>query len=51
MSKSAVLGIIFLVEFDQLGLVAIQATRAQFNKRKMKNLCPVLSLEKVGRVS
>ena len=31
MSKSAVLGIIFLVEFDQLGLVAIQATRAYFN--------------------
>ena len=32
MSKSAVLGIIFLVEFGQLGLVAIQATRAYFNK-------------------
>ena len=31
MSKSAVLGIIFLVEFDQLGLVAIQATQAYFN--------------------
>ena len=31
MSKSAVLGIIFLVEFGQLGLVAIQATRAHFN--------------------
>ena len=30
--KSAVLGIIFLVEFGQLGLVAIQATRAYFNK-------------------
>ena len=33
MSKSAVLGIIFLVEFGQLGLVAIQATRAYFNNR------------------
>ena len=32
MSKSAVLGIIFLVEFGQLRLVAIQATQAQFNK-------------------
>ena len=31
MSKSAVLGIILLVEFGQLGLVAIQATRAHFN--------------------
>ena len=31
MSKSAVLRIIFLVEFGQLGLVAIQATRAYFN--------------------
>ena len=31
MSKLAVLGIIFLVEFDQLGPVAIQATRAYFN--------------------
>ena len=32
MSKSAVLGIIFLVEFGQLGLMAIQATQAHFNK-------------------
>ena len=32
MSKSAVIGIIFLIEFSQLGLVAIQATRAYFNK-------------------
>ena len=35
MSKSAVLGIIFLVEFGQLGLVAIQATRAYFNIIKL----------------
>ena len=33
MSKSAVLGIIFLVEFGQLRLVAIQATQAHFNKK------------------
>ena len=32
MSKSTVLGIIFLVEFGQLGLVAIQATQAHFNR-------------------
>ena len=32
MSKLAVLGIIFLVEFGQLGLVAIQSTLAHFNK-------------------
>ena len=37
MPKSVVLGIIFLVEFGQLGLVAIQATRAHFNTDYAEN--------------
>ena len=45
---SAVLEIIFLVEFGQLGLVAIQATRAHFNSSSLSNFCKLQILDSLS---